>query len=118
MKSHNGKIVVLKNTRNLFGRLLYLSYKKKIDMQTIFGYTLTAVPLSLASFDGIKQSTNKAVLAEHLEKKTCSNTPAYDDFDTTIFDAMFILQSLTNLPATFGDIANVVLLILCRASCL
>ena len=63
---------VLNITRNIFGRPLLIV--QKIDLQTILGYPLTAVPLSLSSFDGIKHSTNKVVIAEQLKIKISSNT--------------------------------------------
>ena len=42
------KVKELTGTRDLFGRLLYLSTVEKLDLEKVFQYPLTQVPLSLA----------------------------------------------------------------------
>ena len=38
------KIVELKTTRDLLGRLVYLAYTRKIELETVFPFPLTPVP--------------------------------------------------------------------------
>ena len=97
----------LQGTRDLFGRLLYLSAKEKIDLSVVFAYPLTPVPLSLAHVDGSLHKTNKAALMHKLEGKITSGNPPV--IEACVVDAMFLIRTLTNLPATFGLLAKLIL---------
>ena len=56
----------LEGNRDLFGNLYYLSSKAHLDLQKVFEYPLTLVPLSLGSVDGIMNSTNKSILQHQI----------------------------------------------------
>ena len=49
------KLIEIHNTRDLFGRLLYLSTKKNVDLEIVFAYPLTAVPFSLGYDQGSRR---------------------------------------------------------------
>lgn len=97
----------LRCSRDLFGRLLYLSNTIGLDLQHMFSYPLTPVPLSLAHIDGSMLKTDKSKLLRKLESLTNNLSPA--SVDTTVVDAMCLIQSLVELPTTYGGIAQVIL---------
>ena len=102
----------LQGTRYLFGRLLYLSTTHAIDLQYVFTFPLTPVPLSLAHIDGSVHKTTKASLLHKLERAT-ENHIDPQHFDVVIVYAMFLLHTLSDVPITFGAIARKLLVILC-----
>ena len=112
---NNKKVVELKVTRDLFGRLVYLSITNNLDIKKVFEFPLTSVPLSLAHVDGSLNKTDKSKLIQRIERDVVSTDPV-DPIDITLVDGMFLLHSLQNLPGTFGEIASLILLILCRLS--
>ena len=111
----NSKIVELQGTKDLFGRLLYLSSQNNIDLARVFTYPLTPVPLSLAHVDGSINKTDKAKLLHKLEN-TIRSTGPEDPVDVTLVDGMFLLHTLQNLPTTYGEVASVILALLCNMS--
>ena len=108
------KIKELQCSRDLFGRLLFLSTKASLDLQNIFAHPLTPVPLSLAHIDGSMNKTNKAKLMHHLEIKATTNDPTH--VSVTVVDAMFYLHCLVDAPLTYGEIASRLLHQLCSLS--
>ena len=101
------KIKELQGTRDLFGRLLYLAVTNDVDLAVVFSYPLTPVPLTLAHVDGSMNKTNKSKLMHKLEEKVETSQPS--SYDACAVDAMFLVRSLVNVPATFGEIAMVLL---------
>ena len=105
------KILELQGTRDLFGRLLYLATSTETDLRKVFQYPLTPVPLSLSNVNGAMNKTDKAALMKKLEKRVVTEDPS--NCDACVVDGMFLVQSLTNLPSTFGGVAKTILNILC-----
>jgi len=100
-------------TRDLFGRLLMISVREKIDLDKVLEFPLTAVPLSLVNMDGSMNKTDKSKLMHRLEDmQSYHATP--DAIDVVIVDATFLLHTQQNLPMTYGQISRVLLLQLCR----
>ena len=110
----NQKVEVVKMERNLMGRLLILSIENKIDMETIFGFPMTPLPLVYCHPDGSLNKTAKSVLFHLLEKKVKSLPPR--SIDVLIVDGFFFLHQFNNsaLPKTFGKIVRDILVKLCR----
>ena len=108
------KVVELQGTRDLFGRLLFLSTVEKVDLEKVFKYPLTPVPLSLAHIDGSLNKTDKAKLLHKLEGMVKSDVP--DQIDVTVVDAMFFLHTIQNPPESYGKMASHVLQRLCDMS--
>ena len=104
----------MKNTRDLFSRLLYLSITAQLNMGKLFTFPLTPVPLTLVSSTGHMNKTDKSKLLHRLEQTTDSNDPI--SVYATLVDAMFFLHTLVNPPNTFGGIAHLVLEKLCQMS--
>ena len=84
-------------------------------MDTIFSYPLTPAVLSQTHVDGNINKTDKAKLLHKIEGMVENNDPN-DRIDITIVGAMFLLHMLPNVPATFGEIARVILSKLCDLS--
>lgn len=108
------KVIELKGTRDLFGRLLYLSTVHKVDMEKVFSYPLTPVPLSLGHVDGSINKTDKAKLMHKLENTIQSVDPT--NVTNVIVDGMFLLHTQKNIPGTYGELAHKILGQLCQLS--
>jgi hypothetical protein len=113
LKGKNEKVIVLKTTRDLFGRLLYIACTRKVELMKVFAYPLTPVPLSLASIYGKMKKIPKNKLAHHLQDLITHTDPK--TVDVVIYDAMCMIQSLpSDLPVAYGNVAELVLKIICR----
>ena len=71
----------------------------KLDLEVVFSFPLTPVPLSLAEVNGSINKTDKSKLMHKLEDKIESTSP--DAVDACAVDAMFLIRSMTNLPTTW-----------------
>ena len=76
----NGKEHILKADRKLFGRLAVIAQSKALNIREVLKYPLGPLPWPLACTDGPLAKTNKAKLAEVLERSTES---AVDDPECT-----------------------------------
>ncbi|MCG7875152.1 MAG: hypothetical protein N0C90_02335 [Candidatus Thiodiazotropha endolucinida] len=112
LQTKDRKIKELQGTRDLFGRLLYLSTVKDIDLKLVLVYPLTPVPMTLAHVDGTKITTDKSKLFAKLEARIHSDAPR--SVDVCIMDGMFLIQSLVALPPTFGGVAKLIMSCLAR----
>ena len=76
-------------------------------MQEVLKHPLGPLPWSLASTDGTIAKTVKSKLAELVEKNVASldEEPRASQW---ILDAMALLQSLTHIPDSFSDLAELV----------
>ena len=114
IKGKLGKLIEVTGTRDLFGRMLFLSTVEKLDIEKVFKFPLTPVPLTLSTVDGFMNKTDKSKLMIRLTKTVEKNDPVA--VDVTLVDAMFQLHALMNLPSTFGEVALSLLHILCQMS--
>ena len=106
------KVIELKTTRNLTGRLVYLACTRNIELEKVFSFPLTPVPLSMTNISGTMKKTPTYKLSKHLEDLITHTQPTV--INTVLYDAMFIIQSLpTNLLHSFGKVAELVLKIIC-----
>ena len=112
LQTKDKKIKELQGTRDLFGHLLYLSTVKELDLKRVLAYPITPVPLTFAHIDGTKVSTDKSTLFSKFEARVVTDAPR--NVDVSIVDGMFLIQSLVDLPPTFGGVANVILSRLAR----
>ena len=97
----NGKEHMLKADRKLFGRLAVIAQNRALNIREVLKYPLGPLPWSLACTGGASAKTNKAQLAEVLERSTES---VVDDPECTawIFDGMAVLQALKDILKTCG----------------
>ena len=111
------KLKELLGTRDLFGRLLYLSTLRHLDLEKVFEFPLTPVPHALAHLDATIHKTDKAKLMHQLEKLVDKpNDPTPERIHVTLVDAMSLLHLHKNPPASFGAITRQLLKQLCSMS--
>ena len=88
----------MKDTRDLFERLLALSASNGIDLDSAFSFFILPESACFAYPDGIIRQNDKS--NHHLNKDFQSNPP--DTIETGIADGMFILNlSPQNLSKTY-----------------
>ena len=104
-----------KGTRDLFGRLVILATESTVDLQKVFEYPLTPVPLTLAQIDGSMNKTDKSKLMHNLGDHYTETRPPPPGH-VYMQDALFVLQALVNCRETFGAITKVMLMRLCKVT--
>ena len=67
----------------------------------------TSFPLTFAHIDGLKISTDKSSFFSKLEVRIITDAPR--NIDACIVNGMFLVQSLVDLPSTFGGQVNMTL---------
>ena len=115
LKAKDKKIIELKGTRDVFGRLVILATQTTVDLQKVFEYPFTPVPLTLAQIDGSINKTDKSKLMHNFEDHYTETRPPPLGH-VYMQDALFLLQALVNCPETFGAIAKVILMRLCKVT--
>ncbi|KAL8567726.1 hypothetical protein ACOMHN_009034 [Nucella lapillus] len=68
-KCMDGRSVILKADRALFGRMIVMGQCRDINMKDMLSHPLGPLPWSLATPDGSIRKTNKAALATFIKKK-------------------------------------------------
>ena len=106
-KNKKGELVALKNSKILFSKMLLIAKSRDLEMENVLRYSLRPFPLSLATNEGNLVKTSKVKLLhaieEEVEGATVSVLPVNDK--ACILDAMAILQTLTAIPETIGELA-------------
>ena len=95
VKVGDGKIISACLIRKLFGSILFLSLKRKVDMAAVLLYPLTPVPLSLSHVDGTMSKTKKSTLTSALKMKVITTPP--DTVNDNVIHASFFLYLQYNL---------------------
>jgi hypothetical protein len=106
-KSKKGEILALKNSKALFAKMLLKAKSRNLEMEEVLAYSLRPYQHPLATNEGDLVKTVKAKLLKMIEDEIQDgyvDLPVGDK--AYIFDAMAILQTLTVLPATFGELAT------------
>ena len=85
------KLAKAKGTRDIFGRLLFLSFQQKIDVSMVFQYLLVPDPPCFTHPDGALQDNPKSNIYKVL--KGMVNTEAPQNSNKVIADGMFLIQS-------------------------
>ena len=91
----------LQGTRDLLGRLLYISTVETLDLCEVFTYPLVPVLLSLAHVDGSINKTDNTKLMHKLEEFNKGTPPK--SVDVTLVDAMFMFHILQNTPQIYDS---------------
>ena len=92
VKAH-GRTMILKADRSLFGRIIILGQKRKIEVRELLHYSLGPLPWALATPEGFPRKTNKAALASHLQKDIHLADSLLRN-STIIIDGMSLVQKL------------------------
>ena len=109
-KTSKGEIVAIKNTKNVFAKLIPLAHSRDVDMREALQYPLRPHPLPFATVDGKLVKTMKSKLLQLLEG-------AVDDPLVTcvigqialMIDAMALLQTVQPEFQTFGQLSYKIL---------
>lgn len=109
--NNNSSVKVIKFERNLFARILRMSLKETMNMESVLSFPITPIPLALCHPDGTMYKTNKSQLIKILESEVKSLPP--NSYDTIIYDAMSLLHALGDLPAKYGDVVKHILKKIC-----
>ena len=108
-KRHPDKKVAACSHADLMGRLVMLASKKELDLEYVFRYPFTPVPLSLCCSDGMMAKTEKRTLFSLLEKKVPQSSPG--TMDAYVIDGQFLLHTLhPNIPGIYGGLAACILM--------
>ena len=106
--SANGKQMILKADRKLFGQMILIAQTRKtLSMKEVLTHPLGPVPWSLANEDGSIRKTNKSVLSREVHKD--AKTDSIPEPSATIIDGMALIQKMKGDQKTFGDVANSIL---------
>ncbi|KAK3749597.1 hypothetical protein QZH41_002778 [Actinostola sp. cb2023] len=104
-RKENGKEIILKADRVLFGQMIVIAQSRNLSMNEVLVHPLGPLPWSLATPDGSLRKTNKATLAKELQR----NVPAVDIIplpSATIIDGMALVQRLKGDHKTFSEVGD------------
>lgn len=106
-KCMDGRSVILKADRALFGRMIVMGQCRDINMKDMLCHPLGPLPWSLATPDGSLRKTNKTALVTSIKKNIplAYTVPAHS---STIIDGMALVQRLIldAQQTTFDDVAE------------
>ena len=98
----------MRTERTIFGQLVLLSLKHNISMEKTLCYLLGPVPWSLATSDGKPVKTDKSKLLHCLEgTSNVADRPSRQNSSYNI-DGNALTQAQAGIPATFGELADVI----------
>ncbi|CAB3994853.1 Hypothetical predicted protein [Paramuricea clavata] len=90
-------VIPIKLDRDVFARMALLGQFRKIDMRLVFTYPLGPLAWALADPYGLPRKTDKAKLAQQLEKQLVVKD-CYPLDATSIYDGMAVLQKFKPPP--------------------
>lgn len=115
MTKDRNKKVLLKMERDIFGRLLAISIKKKINLEYCLTFPLAPMPPALFSCTGEMFKTPKSTFAKTLKSLTEMTEPT--DINVEIIDGFFYLHQIgCSLPQTFEKVAESILRKICSTN--
>lgn len=105
----NSKEAQLKCTSALLGRIAFTAATKNIDLEHVFSFPLTPVPLTMCNGDGMMAHTDKSKLFTLLEERVSEHgCPTY--VGTHIIDGNFQLHCMSpDQPETYGGLSRNIL---------
>ena len=103
----DGRTMILKADRSLFGRIIIIGQNRKIDIRELLQYSLGPLPWSLATAEGFPRKTNKATLATSLQMDV-QLADGLPQNSATIIDGMSLVQKLSvgGGQTSFGMVAS------------
>ena len=100
-------IAQTKGTRDVFGRLLFLSVKHRLDIKSVFAYPLLTEPVCFAHPDGSVRDSPKSKMYHFLKSGVKSTAP--EVVDNIIIDGMFLVRTLLVKSTTYQSLARNIL---------
>ena len=107
-KSTKGKLVAMKNSKILFAKMLLIAKSRNLNIKDVLKYSLRPFPSSLATLEGDLIKTQKSKLLQAVENEADSPTVTGlpDGYNACVLDAFAILQTLTPVPDSFGELSK------------
>ena len=99
----NSRDVAIKADRSFFSRMLAILTSRNLDLRMVLLFSLSPLPLSLASPQGNLNKTTKSSLLSLLE--SYGSPVGKIGRAALLVDAMATIQSLTRHTGTFRDVA-------------
>ena len=91
----------------LFIIILWLAINHNIGMEKVLQYPLCPVPWSLATPDGLPLKTAKSTLRNKIERKEFLEYEHLSiNESTSVVDGNALIHSLTEIPTTYGELAE------------
>ena len=103
-----GKIAQAKGTRDLYGRLLYLSVQMQFDLHHVLSFPILPEPPCFALPDGTIRGYPKSKVFHSLKAGLKSTPP--EKICVFIADGMFLVHALIGTSPTYGVLARKLLL--------
>ena len=100
-------IAQTKGTCDTFGRLLFLSIQRQIDIRSVFQHPLLPEPVCFAHPDGSIRNCPKSKVFHFLKTEVTSTPPT--TVKTVIVDGMFLLRACIGKCATYQVLARRIL---------
>jgi hypothetical protein len=105
-KKKNGDVIELKNSKELFAKLLLIAKNRNLDLKEVLQYSLRPFPLSLATLEGNLVKSTKSKLLNIIENEVEEALVEHSAGENAlIIDAMALLQSMKIRSTTFGELA-------------
>ena len=99
----NGKVVELRNDSRFISRLLAIGESREIDMQNLMHYSFRKFPATFATPDGNLVKSPKCKLLHEVVNRVDDPTVEITQKEgALLLDAMALLQTLKDVPQTFG----------------
>ena len=107
-RSTKGQLVAMKNSKIIFERMLLMAKSRNFHIEGVLKYSLRPFPSSLATIDGDLIKTQKSKLLQAVVNE--ANSPNVSDLpdgdNACVLDAFAILQTLTPIRDSFGELSK------------
>eukprot|EP00794_Sanderia_malayensis_P000947 gene947-261_t len=106
-KTSKGKLIDMRNDAKFVARLLAVGKSREIDFENLMSYSLHVYPSAFATSNGQLQKTPKVKLLHELENRvpdaSINELPMEN---VLLLDGMEMLQTMKDLPDTFGALGE------------
>lgn len=106
-KNSKGKLVDVRNDTKFIARILAVGKSREVDFENLMSYSLHIYPSAFATSNGQLQKTPKVKLLHTLENRVpdaCIS--ALPGRNALLLDGMAMVQTMKDLPDTFGALAE------------
>ena len=111
--SKAGKLVATDIDPQIMGRLVVVSQTREVDLETLFGYELSSVPLSPFNPDGTMRKCCNSDLLKELERDLAvDELEETDETTLTVIDFMVLVRMIcteTSKCNAFADLSDALL---------
>lgn len=104
-ETSDGRTVILKADRSLFGRMIVMAQARDIELQEVLANPLGPLPWALSTPDGSFRTTKEAAISAALQKnaRLAYSIPSNAD---VVIGGMALVQKIYANHLTFADVAD------------